>query len=265
MRALRTSINDFFVRYDIAWEGLMGLLVIVWLVANTQPSGPITDFLNISITLAFALEFTVRFAASFDRLAYFKGHWIDLVTLIPAIRGFRLLRLLRLLRHLRATRGLANQVGVLEYLAGDLTIRSLFIVWFSVMVVASFLFFFAERHANPNVSTVLDAGWWSLVTAATVGYGDIYPYTEAGRTVGVVVMLVGIGSFSALAGLIGSSLQRRRIELAAGMTQADIKDEEEQGGSDPTFRLRRLDTLRGEGLITDEEYATRRAAVVSEL
>jgi len=265
MRALRTSINDFFVRYDIAWEALMGLLVIVWLVANTQSPSPLTDFLTVSITLVFAVEFAVRFAASFDRRTYLRGHLIDLVTLIPALRGFRLLRLLRLLRHIRATRGLANQIGVLNYLAADITIRSLFIIWLSVMFVASFLFFLAERNVNPSVTTVLDAGWWSLVTAATVGYGDIYPYTEAGRTVGVVVMLVGIGTFSALAGLIGSALQRRRAEIAAGMSPADINEEAERGPSDPTFRLRRLDTLRGEGLITDEEYATRRAAVVSEL
>lgn len=265
MRALRTAINQFFDRNDIAWEGLMGALVIVWLVANAQPRGPVTEFLTVSITIVFAVEFAVRFAASFDRLAYFKGHWIDLVTLVPALRGFRLLNLLRLLRHIRATRGLANQIGVLQYLAGDLTIRSLFIIWFSVMTVASFLFFLAEHQVNPNVTTVFDAGWWSLVTASTVGYGDIYPYTEAGRLVGIVVMLVGIGSFSALAGLIGSSLQRRRAQLASGMTAHDIQEEAEEGPTDPTFRLRRLDTLRGEGLITDEEYADRRAAVVSDL
>ena len=265
MRALRTSINDFFVRYDIAWEALMGLLVVVWLVANAQPSSPLTDFLTVSITLVLAVEFGARFAASFDRRTYFRGHAIDLVTLIPTLRGFRLLRLLRLLRHIRATRGLANQIGVLNYLAADLTIRSLFIIWLSVMAVASFLFFLAEHQVNPNVTTVLDAGWWSLVTAATVGYGDIVPYTEAGRTVGVVVMLVGIGTFSALAGLIGSALQRRRAEIAAGMSPADISEETEGGSTDPTFRLRRLDTLRGEGLITDDEYAARRAAVVSEL
>ncbi len=266
MRALRTSINEFFVRYDIAWEALMAALVIVWLVANERPPGALTEFLTVSITLVFAVEFAVRFLASFDRLTYFKGHWIDLVTLVPALRGFRLLRLLGLLRHIRATRGLANQIGVVQYLAGDLTIRSLFLAWFSVMAVASFLFFLAERGVNPNVTTLLDAGWWSLVTATTVGYGDIYPYTAAGRTVGLVVMLAGIGTFSALAGLIGSALQRRRAQLASGMSSADIKEEEEEGASaGPSLRLRRLETLRGEGLITDEEYAAKRAAVLADL
>jgi voltage-gated potassium channel len=265
MRALRTAFNQFFVRNDIVWEALMGALVIVWLVANDQPPAPVSTFLTVSITIVFAVEFAVRFAASFDRLAYFKGHLIDLVTLIPALRGFRLLRLLVLLRHIRATRGLANQIGVLQYLAGDLTIRSLFIIWFSVMTVAAFLFFLAEHQVNPSVTTIFDAGWWALVTATTVGYGDITPDTSAGRIVGLVVMLVGIGTFSALAGLIGSSLQRRRAQLASGMNPDEIKEEEKEGTSDPKWRLRRLETLRGEGLITDEEYATKRAAVVADL
>jgi hypothetical protein len=118
---------------------------------------------------------------------------------------------------------------------------------------------------NPSVTTIFDAGWWALVTATTVGYGDITPDTSAGRIVGLVVMLVGIGTFSALAGLIGSSLQRRRAQLASGMNPDEIKEEEKGGTSDPTWRLRRLETLRGEGLITDEEYATKRAAVVADL
>ena len=49
---------------------------------------------------------------------------------------------------------LANQIGVLQYLAGDLTIRSLFILWFSVMVVASFLFFLAERTVASHLTRV---------------------------------------------------------------------------------------------------------------
>jgi voltage-gated potassium channel Kch len=133
------------------------------------------------------------------------------------------------------------------------------------MTVAAFLFFLAEHQVNPSVTTIFDAGWWALVTATTVGYGDITPDTSAGRIVGLVVMLVGIGTFSALAGLIGSSLQRRRAQLASGMNPDEIKEEEKEGTSDPTWRLRRLESLHGEGLITDEEYATKRAAVVADL
>lgn len=265
MRALRTTINDFFVRYDIAWEAFMGILVVVWLLLGTDPQARFGTQVADAITVIFALEFAVRFLAAFEHRAYFRDHWIDVVTLLPMLRGFRLLRLLRLLRLVRATRGLASAVEILGYLAGDLTIKMLFTLWFSVTVIASLLFYLAEAGVNPNVNSIFDSAWWALVTATTVGYGDIYPYTAAGRLAGVVMMLAGIATFSALAGLIGSALQRRRAELAAGMSPEDIEEDVEAGGGDPTFRLRRLGSLRDEGLITPEEYEQRRTAVLAEL
>ena len=267
MKALRTAINDFFVRFDVPWETFMALLVIVWLILGAEERGPLATFFLNAITLVFALEFAVRFLAAFQHWAYFKSHWIDAVTLFPLLRGFRLLRLLRMLRLVRATRGLANQISVLEYLAGDITIRSLFILWFSVTVLASVLFFFAESGRNPNVDSIVDAGWWALVTATTVGYGDIVPVTAAGRLAGIVMMLVGIATFSALAGLIGSALQRRRAQLAAEVAGEDPADAErsDQPASDPSVRLKRLGALRDEGLITVEEYDAKRAAVLVDL
>ncbi|MGI9539736.1 MAG: potassium channel family protein [Miltoncostaeaceae bacterium] len=38
-----------------------------------------------------------------------------------------------------------------------------------------------------------DGLWWSVETVTTVGYGDIVPATDAGRLLGALVMLTGIG------------------------------------------------------------------------
>jgi voltage-gated potassium channel len=48
--------------------------------------------------------------------------------------------------------------------------------------------------------------WWAIVTITTVGYGDQYPVTPAGRTIGVVVMFAGVGIIGALAGVLSSFL-----------------------------------------------------------
>jgi len=47
-----------------------------------------------------------------------------------------------------------------------------------------------------------DGIWWAIVTASTVGYGDISPSTLPGRIIAVLLMLVGIGLMSTLAASI---------------------------------------------------------------
>ena len=47
-----------------------------------------------------------------------------------------------------------------------------------------------------------DALWWSFVTFTTVGYGDILLKTQLGRTIAVLLMIIGIG----IIGVITTSL-----------------------------------------------------------
>ena len=46
--------------------------------------------------------------------------------------------------------------------------------------------------------------WWAIVTVTTVGYGDRYPVTAGGRTVAVILMLVGIGLIGVLTATVAS-------------------------------------------------------------
>jgi voltage-gated potassium channel len=62
------------------------------------------------------------------------------------------------------------------------TVKELVVLYLAVIVLAS-SFYSAFEHKG-----VLDSLWWSVVTAMTVGYGDMYPATVPGRVVGVLLM-----------------------------------------------------------------------------
>lgn len=67
-----------------------------------------------------------------------------------------------------------------------------------------------HKHQGANITKLSDAFWWAIVTIATVGYGDYYPVTAAGRAIAIFIMLSGIGIFA----LFVSMLAQRRLEQA---------------------------------------------------
>jgi voltage-gated potassium channel len=76
-----------------------------------------------------------------------------------------------------------------------------------ILSTASFLVLQFESHSeDANIKSGADAIWWGFVTITTVGYGDRFPVTLAGRLVGLFVMLTGVGIIAALASILASLL-----------------------------------------------------------
>jgi voltage-gated potassium channel len=76
-----------------------------------------------------------------------------------------------------------------------------------VMIVCSVLVLqFESKSSDANITTGGDALWWTIVTITTVGYGDFFPVTGAGRIIGVFVMVAGVGIIGSLASILSSVL-----------------------------------------------------------
>jgi len=121
----------------------------------------------------------------------------------------RFLRLLRLMRLMRVT-NMRNFAVTLDRLRAsvrdrrDLLYVSAILMFIALFISASLLYYF-EHAAQPKVfSSIPAALWWAIVTLMTVGYGDMYPVTMAGKLCAGLVMVFGIAIF-ALPGAILTS------------------------------------------------------------
>jgi len=253
---MRSRINEFVARNEVAWELGMGALAIAYLIAGfaaeeSGSAGETAGAVELALTVVFVLEFAVRFAAAIERRAYLSGHWIDLLALIPIVRQFRLLRLLRLLRLVRTFAGIYRALLHVERLLGNRQIAAIAVIWLAILVLTSFGMYVAEQGVNEAVSSPLDALWWGVTTMTTVGYGDVYPITPEGRVAAAVLMVLGISLFGVV------------TATATGLVIRGNADAEQ--ASNPVTQIERLFALHTAGALTADEYRATKAALLGRL
>jgi voltage-gated potassium channel len=209
---MRDRFNLFIARHEVAWELAMAALALLFVAIGfaVDSAGsalrPTLELSEVLLTIVFAIEFATRLLASRARSDYVRGHWIDLVALLPPVRGARFLRLLRLLRLVRAFVGVYRAGMHLERMARHRGLAWIFVAWLAVMVLSAGAMFIAEHDVNAAIDSPFDAIWWGIVTMTTVGYGDVYPTTPEGRLAAMTLMILGIGLFSVVTATITSYL-----------------------------------------------------------
>jgi voltage-gated potassium channel len=66
-----------------------------------------------------------------------------------------------------------------------------------IVLVGSLILLAFERKTNPLIQTYGDALWCTVITIATVGYGDKVPITGGGKLTVVLMIVFGIGALTA--------------------------------------------------------------------
>jgi voltage-gated potassium channel len=131
-------------------------------------------------------------------LESFLHHLFDL----RFLRVFRLMRLLKLARYSGATESLF----VVLRREWPVMKASIFIMLLLVMLAACLGYLF-EHEAQPDkFENIPQAIYWSVITLASVGYGDITPITPVGRAITIILALLGIGIFAIPAAILSSAL-----------------------------------------------------------
>ncbi|MGH2394409.1 MAG: ion channel [Candidatus Limnocylindria bacterium] len=119
-----------------------------------------------------------------------------------------------MLRPLRALRVLTFRGRVIGYVLAATSL---------VVLIAALAELDAERGGDEaNIETYPDALWWAVTTISTVGYGDHYPTTHAGRLVGFGLMLAGIALLGATTSSLASWFLEKIEQLTAGERQSEV-------------------------------------------
>jgi voltage-gated potassium channel Kch len=159
------------------------------------------------LTLIFLGDFASRLVRANSKRGYFihDGGWLDFLGSLPLLRIARLFRIWR-------TRNLLKQYtpsALLRWVLDDRAESALYVVVLLTIIVLEICGSLEYRfeHAAPH-ATIVSAGdslWWGIVTITTVGYGDMYPVTTAGRIVGCVVLVVGVALFATFTGFLANA------------------------------------------------------------
>ena len=91
-------------------------------------------------------------------------------------------------------------------------------------LVFGLLYYYAERGVQPEL-TLQDSIWWAMVTMTTVGYGDHFAQTFAGRfLISYPCMLLGIGIIGYLVGVVAESMLERGSRKRKGLMELKMKN-----------------------------------------
>ena len=83
---------------------------------------------------------------------------------------------------------------------------------------------YALRENFTSIQTPVDAFYYTLVTASTVGYGDAAPTSQTARLFGMSVVVVGTASFAiALGTLLGPAIEARFTRALGRMTRTQLE------------------------------------------
>lgn len=208
-----TGSDDRDARRFAAWKRradpiVMAAAILPIVVALTErgESEPAV-WLDLASWTVFIVDFVVRLRLKpgylRSRVGIFDFVIIVLTApwyLAPALDGTRVLGAARLGRVVRLF--LVSSAGnVLRDLLRRLGSAALYS---GVLMACAALVVRAVEPPESGFESYGDALWWSLVTFTTVGYGDLFPVTRAGRLVAAMLMLGGIALIGALSGALGS-------------------------------------------------------------
>ena len=116
----------------------------------------------------------------------------------------------------------------------------------SMWLLSATLFYYAEHVAGGVPIDFWTSLYWSLITMATVGYGDVVPRTGLGRLVASATAVLGIVAYTLTVSVLADAFLERSMRRAMGQAPLKGKEVLVVGGSETCWEL--VDELVANGL-----------------
>ena len=161
---------------------------------------------------------------------------LDLLSILPTFEvvssSYKLAKSARLLKIVRFTK-IVHYIGPLDIFVKvikkqrKLLMAVALVAIFDILITA-ILMFQSEQEIDPVTGeyifkTFHDAFYWAAITLTTVGYGDLCPVSDLGKTLSIISSLLGIGIIAMPSSIITAGymqeLNRRMKEEEDGESE----------------------------------------------
>ncbi len=134
--------------------------------------------------------------------------FIDLIVIFSFITSYKYIVALRLLILMRVSFKIRGFRIISDIIMEN---SSLFITIYSIVGIYIALIALILFQVEPNTfgDNYFNALYWACISLATVGYGDIYPVTVIGKTLGMITSLVGIAVIALPIGVISNKFMEK--------------------------------------------------------
>ena len=195
-------------------------LLLLETISDRLPDGDrnFIVIVNLVVFIAFAIDYIVKLVLSDSKTTYIRTQWLSffivisqLLALLPALgvlgvlRGVRAIRVLGVIARVIGI-GAATKSSGKEFFKKRAASVAFGVAGLT-LITSAVAFTIAEDVGDGRrIHSFFDALWWSAATITTVGYGDIYPVTAAGRIIAVFTMVVGISTLAVVTARIAKFL-----------------------------------------------------------
>jgi Ion transport protein len=210
--------------------GILSILAIVNLVLlavmDSADLRSVLLIMNAVLSVIFIGDFVYRMKTATSKRHYFLRQmgWADLLASLP-LPQFKVLRAFRVVRVVRLSRayGLGNLVRrMLADRAGSALLTMVLMGLLVLQFGSLWMLALEKGEPDGNLRTASDAIWYVLVTMSTVGYGDQFPVSNAGRVLGAVIIVIGVGIFGTFTGYLANLFLAGDPEVEAAEAAADV-------------------------------------------